>query len=461
MSAQRETDGLVERVVEFWGVRAAGSTGRRELRAGLTTFLTMAYILFVNPEILGQAIAVPEARAQLLTATALSAAGGSILMGLLARYPFAQAPGMGLNAYFTYTVVLGQKVPWQTALGAVFVVGAVFALLSQGGVRQAIVSSLPPNLKHAMTAGVGLFLAFIGLKKAGLVVAHPATLVTLGPIASAGPLLALFGVVVTAVLMARRVPASILLGIAVTTGVAIVTRAPVFEGAGGLRPFQGLAAIGAPVRLPVPPRDLFLALDLRGALRPEMFGVLFTMLFVAIFDTAGTLIGLSSKAGLLDEKGELPRAGRAFVSDALASCLGALFGSSTTTAYIESAAGIAEGGRTGLTAVVVGVLFLLATFLWPLLAVVPGVATAPALILVGAMMLSSLQRIEWRDDTETVPVFFTVAGMALTYSIANGVGLGVLSYVALKLGTGQRRVLKPVLLVLAALLCLRYALIRE
>lgn len=457
----KQTSGLHHILARLFALTPAQSAVRTELRAGLTTFLTMAYILFVNPEILGLAIPVPEARAQLLTATALSAASGSILMGLLARYPFAQAPGMGLNAYFTFTVVLGQKVAWQTALGAVFVVGGVFALLSQGGVRQAIIGSLPQNLKHAMTAGVGLFLAFIGLKKAGLVVAHPATLVTLGPLMTAGPLLSLLGIVVTAVLMARRVPAAILLGIALTTAVAMLTRAPVFEGAGGLAPFRGLSSIGAPVRLPVWPRDLFLAMDVRGALRPAMFGVLFTMLFVAIFDTAGTLIGLSSKAGLLDEKGELPRAGRAFLSDALSSCVGAMFGSSTTTAYIESAAGIAEGGRTGLTAVVVGVLFLLSTCLWPLLAVVPGVATAPALILVGAMMLTSLSRVDFHDETETVPVFFTVAGMALTYSIANGVGLGVLSYVAIKLGTGQRRSLPRLLLVLAALLCLRYAFIRE
>jgi AGZA family xanthine/uracil permease-like MFS transporter len=456
MSVQRD------RLERTFGVRASGSTLRTELRAGLTTFLTMAYVLFVNPDILAQAIPVPDARAQLLTATALAAASGSILMGLLARYPFAQAPGMGLNAYFTFTVVLGQKVSWQAALGAVFVVGLVFALLSQGGVRQAIVGSLPPNLKQAMTAGVGLFLAFIGLKKAGLVVAHPATLVALGPLTSPGPLLAMFGVLVTAVLITKRVPAAILLGIGLTTLLAMITRAPVWEGPGGaLAPFGGLGSIGAPVRLPVWPRDLFLALDLRGALRPELWSVLFTMLFVAIFDTAGTLIGLSSEARLLDPRGELPRAGRAFLSDALASSIGALFGSSTTTAYIESAAGIAEGGRTGLCAVVVGVLFLLSTLLWPLLAVVPGVATAPTLILVGALMLSSLRRVDWSDSSETVPVFFTVAGMALTYSIANGVGLGIISYVAQKIGTGQFKRLPKLLVVLAVLLCLRYALIRD
>ncbi len=240
---------------------------------------------------------------------------------------------------------------------------------------------------------------------------------------------------------------------------AVVTRAPVYETANGLRSFPGLP--GSLVELPMWPRDLFLALDVRGVFKPALFGVVFTMLFVAVFDTAGTLIGLSTKAGFVDENGELPRAGRAFTSDALASAIGALCGSSTTTAYIESAAGIEEGGRTGLTAVVVGICFLVATCLWPLLGIVPGVATAPALIIVGAMMISSLRLVDWRDYTETIPVFLTVAGMPFTYSIANGVSLGLLSYVILKLATGERRSLSPVLLVLTSLLVLRYALFRE
>lgn len=445
----------------YFGVTASGSTLSRELRAGLTTFLTMAYILFVNPDILSQVITVENARAQLLTATALAAASGSILMGVLARYPYAQAPGMGLNAYFAFSVVLGQKVPWQTALGAVFVVGLIFTALSQGGVRQALLRSLPTNLKYAMTAGVGLFLAFIGLRKAGLVVADAETLVALGSLRQATPLLALLGLYVTAVLQARRVPAAILIGIAVTTGLAIATGAAVYAGPGGqLVPFAGLS--GAPLRLPVWPRDLFLALDVRGALSWSLGGVLFTMLFVAIDDTAGTLIGLSARAGFLDRDGELPRAGRAFTSDALASCIGALFGSSTTTAYIESAAGIEEGGRTGLVAVIVGLLFLAASCTWPLLAVVPGVATAPALILVGAMMITNLRFISWgerADYTETIPVFLTITAMPLTYSIANGVGLGVLSYAVLKLFTGRRQEVRPLLWVVAALVALRYGLL--
>lgn len=445
----------------FFAVTQSGSTLPRELRAGLTTFLTMAYILVVNPDILSQAIKFPGARAELLTATALAAASGSILMGLLARYPYAQAPGMGLNAYFAFTVVLGQKVPWQTALGAVFVVGLVFTVLSQGGVRQALLSSLPHNLKYAMTAGVGLFLALIGLRKAGLVVADPQTLVTLGSLRQATPLLALGGLYVTAVLLARRVPAAILIGIAATTALAIATRAAVYPAEGGeLTTFAGLA--GAPLQLPVWPRTLFLALDVRAALSLPLLGVLLTMLFVAIDDTAGTLIGLSARAGFLDRDGELPRAGRAFTSDALASCIGALLGSSTTTAYIESAAGIEEGGRTGLVAVVVGLLFVLASCAWPLLAVVPGVATAPALILVGAMMITNLRFIAWGergDYTEIIPVFLTLVTMPLTYSIANGVGLGVFSYAVLKFLTGRRHEVRPLLWVVAGLVALRYTLL--
>lgn len=445
----------------FFGVTASGSTVARELRAGLTTFLTMAYILFVNPDILSQAIPVENARAQLLTATALAAACGSILMGVLARYPYAQAPGMGLNAYFAFTVVLGQKVPWQTALGAVFVVGLIFTFLSQGGVRQALLSSLPHNLKYAMTAGVGLFLAFIGLRKAGLVVADPQTLLTLGSLRQATPLLALLGLYITAVLQARRVPAAILIGIAVTTALAIATGAAVYAGPGGeLTAFQGL--VGSPIRLPVWPRDLVLSLDIRGALSWPLLGVLFTMLFVAIDDTAGTLIGLSARAGFLDRNGELPRAGRAFASDALSSCVGALLGCSTTTAYIESAAGVEEGGRTGLVAVVVGLLFIAASSAWPLLSVVPGVATAPALILVGAMMITNLRFISWGergDYTETIPVFLTLIAMPLTFSIANGVGLGVWSYAVLKLLSGRRREVRPLLWVVAGLVALRYALL--
>lgn len=451
---------LGPRLDRAFAVSESGSTLRTEARAGLTTFLTMSYILLVNPDILRHAIPVPDAFAQLLFSTAAAAAVGCILMGVVARYPYAQAPGMGLNAYFTFTVVLGQKIPWQVALGSVFVGGLVFSALSVGGVRQAIVGALPRNLKLAITAGIGLFLALIGLKNGGLVVAHPATLLTLGDVTRPQTLLALFGLLLSGALLSRRVPGAILYGIAATTLLAILLKAPVYPGAGAeLRPFPGLG--GPALRLPVWPRDLLLALDVRGALRFGVLGVLFTFLFVAIFDTAGTLIGLSARAGFLDERGQLPRANRAFLSDAITTSIGAALGTSSTTCYIESAAGISEGGRTGLTAVVTGLLFALSVFLWPLCAAVPAAATAPALILVGSLMMSNLSEVTWDDPLEALPVFLTVCGMPFTFSIANGVALGVVSYVLLKAAGGRAREVSPVLAILAALLMARYAWLGE
>lgn len=432
----------------------------REVRAGVTTFLTMSYILFVNPQILGQAIDVPDAGPQLLFATAAAAGIGSILMGVLARYPFAQAPGMGLNAYFAFTVVLGQHVPWRTALGAVFLDGLIFMALSLGGVRRAILNALPESLKVATSAGIGLFLALIGLKSAGIVVAHPVTLLSLGPLTRPAALITVFGLLLSAALMARRVSGAILYGILASTGLAIVTRARVFPGPGGaLSAYAGLS--GWPLRLPVWPRDLFWAMDVRGALHLGVWGILFTFLFVEIFDTAGTLIGLSARAGFLDERGDLPRANRAFLSDALATSIGAALGTSTTTAYIESAAGIEEGGRTGLVAVVVGALFLLSLFAWPLCAAVPAAATAPALILVGAMMMGNLRLLQWDDYGEVVPVFLLLVAMPFTFSIANGVSFGIISHVAIKALSGRVRQVNPVLAALAVVLCARYAWLAE
>ncbi|MBB6096649.1 AGZA family xanthine/uracil permease-like MFS transporter [Deinobacterium chartae] len=446
------TPGFLER---YFGIAASGSTVGREIRAGLTTFLTMSYILFVNPDILSQAIRVPNAFAQLLFATAIAAAIGSIMMGLVARYPFALAPGMGLNAYFAFSVVIGQGVPWQVALGAVFIEGLLFLALSFGGIRQAIITSLPNNLKFATSAGIGLFLAIIGLKNAGIVVDNPSTLVALGALTTPSVLIALFGLLVTAVLMVRRVPGAILFGIVGATLLAIITRAPVYAGPEGkMVAFAGLN--GSPVQLPVFPTDLFLAMDLQGALGLGILGIVFTFLFVSIFDTAGTLVGLSAKAGYLDEKGNLPRANQAFATDAIATSAGAAFGTSTTTAYVESASGIEEGGRTGLTAVVVGVLFLLALFLWPLAAAVPSAATAPALILVGALMASNLRLIEWDDYADAIPAFLTVALMPLTYSIANGISFGIISYAAIRLFSGRGRQVHWVMYLLAALLLVRY-----
>ena len=443
----------------FFGISALGSTVPRELRAGLTTFLTMSYILFVNPQVLSSAIQVPNAFAQLLTATAVAAAFGSLAMGLVAKYPYAQAPGMGLNAFFAFTVVLGMGVPWQTALGAVFISGVLFVVLSLIGARQAIVQAIPLSLKLAITGGIGAFLAFLGLRSAGLVVNNDATLVGLGSLTSPTAWLALVGLVITAALMHRRVVGAILWGILITTALAIVSGAAVFAGGanGALQPFPGLngsvlGIFGAPVW----PSDLVGQLDIAGAIGLGLLSVVFTFFFVDFFDATGTLTGLSQRAGFLDERGEMPRARRLFAMDGLAAMFGAFMGTSTTTAYIESASGIGEGGRTGLTAVTVGVLFLLATLLWPLAAAIPAVATAPALILVGALMMEGIRQIAWDDISEALPAFLTILLMPLTFSIANGVSLGVISYCLVKLLSGEGRRVSPVLYVIAALLVARY-----
>ncbi len=432
----------------FFGLTDAGTDVRTEVRAGVATFLTMAYILFVNPQILGKAI--PVAQPQLLTATALAAAVGCLVMGLVARYPFALAPGMGLNAYFAYTVVGQEGIAWQTALGAVFLSGCLFILLSVTGVRTAILEAIPRPLRFATAAGVGVFLAFIGLKQAGVVSAHPATLVTLGKLGAAGPVLFAIGLVATATLLAAKVRSAILLGILGTTGLAIAAGAEVFSGAA----FSGFTH--GVVQAPVWPTDIAGALDIGGALELGLLGVVFIFLFVDLFDTAGTLVGLSEKAGLVDAEGRLPRASQAFSADAVATTVGAVLGTSTTTSYIESAAGIEDGGRTGLTAVVVGVCFVLSIFLWPLAGVIPPVATAPALVVVGALMMGGLRRVDWDAPQVALPAFLTVVGMPLTFSIANGIAFGLISWTAVHALSGRAREVHPVLYALTVALLARY-----
>ncbi len=438
----------------YFGIAASGSTVSRELRAGLTTFLTMSYVLLVNPAVLGNAIVIPNAFPKLLLVTALAAAIGSLLMGLVARYPFAQAPGMGLNAYFAFTVVLGQKIPWQTALGAVAISGCIFIALSLLGVRQAIVRAVPNHLKYSVTAGIGMFLAFIGLKNSGLVIANPDTLVTLGSFASGGALIAVVGLILTSVLFVLRVPGAILIGIVGSTLVAIVSRAAVYVGPKGLVPFGGFP--NGLVALPVAPTGLVGALDLHAALGLGVASVVFTFFFVDFFDATGTLVALANKAGVLDAKGNLPRARRTFAMDGLAAVIGACLGTSTTTAYIESASGIEEGGRTGLVAVAVGALFLVSIVLWPLAAAIPAAATAPALIVVGALMLDGLRAIDWDDYAILISSFLTVVMMPLTFSIANGVSFGVISYAAIMLLSGRGRKVDPLLYAVAAALIVRY-----
>jgi AGZA family xanthine/uracil permease-like MFS transporter len=414
---------------------ANGTTVRTELIAGATTFLTMAYITFVNPAILAEAGMDFGA---VFVATCLAAAVGTLIMGLWANYPIALAPGMGLNAYFTYEVVLGLGHAWTVALGAVFVALSVLP------VREWIINSIPRTLKLAISAGIGLFLAVIALRNAEVIVAHPTTLIGLGELRAPGPLLALAGFVCMVALHSRKVPGSVVIGILATTllGVAL-----------GVSEWRGVAS------LPPDPTPTLLRLDVRGALELALVPVVFSFLFVDLFDTAGTLVGVAHRAGLLDAEGRLPRAGRALLADSTATVVGAALGTSTTTSYIESAAGIEAGGRTGLTSVVVAALFLLCLFFAPLARSVPSYATAPALLFVACLMARGLAEVDWEEATEYAPAVVTALAIPLTYSIADGIGVGFITYASLKLASGRPRECSPAVVVIAGLFGLRFALL--
>ena len=399
---------------------AHGTTWRTEMLAGLTTFITMAYIIFVNPAILSET-GMPLAA--VTTATCLCGAFGSILMGSLANYPLALAPGMGLNAYFTYTVVKGMGVPWQTALGAVFLSGIAFLLLTFMGIRQKLVAAIPHQLHAAVAGGIGLFIAFIGLKNSGIIVASPATTVALGNLHSPAVVLAIFGVLLIAALQAFRVKAAMLIGVLGTmlAGVLVhqVHWAPT--------PFS-LGAIKATA----------FHLDIKGALHLHAFEIIFVFLFVDLFDNIGTLVAVTERAGLIAEDHTIPRLERIFFADAASTVLGSLAGTSTVTSYIESAAGVAAGGRTGVTAITTGVLFLVALFVAPLVGAIPAFATSPALILVGGLMLAGIKGVEWDDPLIAIPAFLTLVTIPLTYSIATGLSFGLISFAALEIVTGGR-----------------------
>jgi len=418
-----------------------GTTVRREVLAGLTTFLTMAYITIVNPAILSDAGMDFGA---VFVATCVAAALGTAIMGLYANYPIALAPGMGLNAYFTYGVVLGVGYPWQVALGAVFISGILFIVLSLLPLREWIINAIPSGLKMAISAGIGLFLGIIALKNAGIVVDHPATLVALGDPLAASVLLAMFGFVVIVALDHHRVPGAVILGILATTAVGLLF---------GVSEWKGLAA------LPPDPTPTLLQLDVYGALQVGLVTIVFTFLFVDLFDTAGTLIGLAHRAKLLDAGGRLPRLRKALLADSTATAAGALLGTSTTTSYIESAAGINVGGRTGLTALTVAGLFLLVLFLSPLAQSVPAYATAPALLYVACLMTRSLAEIDWQDVTEAAPAVITALAMPLTFSIANGLGVGFITYAAVKALSGRIMSCPPAVYVIALLFALKFALL--
>ncbi|WP_093397247.1 NCS2 family permease [Halopseudomonas xinjiangensis] len=425
---------------KLFQLKAHGTTVRTEILAGLTTFLTMAYIVFVNPMMMSDAGIDPGAA---FVATCLAAAIGSLIMGLWANYPIALAPGMGLNAFFAYTVVGSMGYSWQVALGAVFLSGFLFFLLSIFKIREWIINSIPMPLRSAIAAGIGLFLALIALKNAGLVVDHPATLVALGDLTQPGPLLAALGFAVIVALAYRRVTGAVMIGILLITGISLLT---------GLTRASGI--VSAPPSL----APTFLELDLRGALEIGLISVIFAFLFVDLFDTSGTLIGVAQKANLVDAEGKMPRLGRALMADSTATMAGAMLGTSTTTSYIESAAGTTAGGRTGLTACVVAGLFLLCLFFSPLAGAVPAFATAPALLFVAVLMTGGLVQVDWEDLTEAAPVVITAIMMPLTFSIANGIALGFISWTAIKVLSGRWKELNPSLYVLAGLFVIKLAL---
>jgi AGZA family xanthine/uracil permease-like MFS transporter len=411
---------------------------KQEMLGGVTTFVTMAYIVVVNPQILSQA-GVPADGA--LFATCLSAAVATLVMGLYANYPIALAPGMSLNAYFTYAVCLGMGIPWRTALGVVFFSGVLFLVLTVTKVREQIVNAIPDSVKHSTAAGIGMFIAFVGLREAKLVVASPATFITLGDFSNHEVQIACFGLALTLVLMARKVTGAILIGVVTTTLVAILS---------------GVANWPSAIFSIPNPSATFLQLDLRGASHLRLLDILFALLFVDLFDNVGTLVGVCEQAGFVRD-GKIPRVGRILVADAVGTIFGSLTGTSTVTSYIESAAGVAAGARTGLSNFPVAALFLAAMFFSPLAAAVPGCATASALIVVGALMTQSIARVIWSDFTEAAPAFVTMLAMPLTFSIATGLSLGLICYTLVKLAAGQRKEVSPFVWILTVLFVARYA----
>ena len=419
-------------------LRENKTTVRTEVLAGLTTFMTMAYIIIANPLILGDA---GMNRGAVALATCLSSAFSTLLMGLWANYPFALAPGMGINAFFAYTVCGSLGLSWQTALGIVFLSGIPILLLTAFKTRETVINAIPFSLKCGASAGIGVFLAFIGLQQAGVIAKEEATLVTMSkvlhPEVFPKVLLSTIGLLLISALMVKRVRGAILIGILGTT---LLNQIPYFQIGSSSQGFQEIALGGT-----------FLKMDLLTPLKPTLWALLFTFLFVDFFDSAGTLVGLSHTAGFLDEKGRMPKAGKALAADAIGTLLGAVLGTSTVTSYIESAAGIEEGGRTGLTALVVAILFLLAIFITPLVGLVPAPAVAPALILVGILMMSAIKQVDFSNPGESIPAFLTMLVMPLTFSITNGIAVGFLVYTLIHLLSGKGREVHPIVYILSVL----------
>lgn len=429
-----------QRLERYFEFERLGTDWRTEILAGFTTFVTMAYIVFVNPSIL-QETGMPFAA--VVAATCFSAAVGSILMGAFARYPIALAPGMGLNAYFTYTVCKGMGIPWQTALGAVFLSGVVFLILTFSGVRQLIVSAIPRELYAAVAAGIGLFIAFIGLRNAGMIVASPATIVTMGDLRQPNTLLALFGLVLTAGLLTLKIRGAMLIGVLTTSAMGVLC--------GLVQWNPKMYSIGEITATAF-------QLDLAGALRIGLLEIVFVFLFVDLFDNVGTLVAVGTKARLFDaDTRQIPRMQRILLSDAAATVTGSLAGTSTVVSYIESAAGVVAGGRSGVTSITTGILFLGALVVAPLIGAIPAAATAPALVIVGSLMAAHAAEIDWDDAGTGIPAFLTLMLIPLTFSIANGLAFGFTSYVLIRLISGRHRELSWMTYLLTALFLARFA----
>ncbi|AWM81036.1 guanine permease [Gammaproteobacteria bacterium ESL0073] len=429
---------------KLFKLKANNTTIRTEVIAGFTTFLAMSYILFINPNILSDANGAGMDHSAVFVATCLAAFIGSCTMGLISNYPLALAPGMGLNVFFSYTVVHSMGYSWQVALGAVFISATLFFLLSLFKIREWIINSIPLELRSAIAAGIGLFLAIIALQKAGIIGADSATLVTIGDLTKPEPLLAILGFFILIALEARKIPGAVIISILFITAVSIILH---------ISPFKGVAS------LPPSIAPTFLQLDIAGAFQVGMIVVIFSFLFVDLFDNSGTLIGVAKKTGLMRADGYLPRMGRVLLADSTAAMSGSLLGTSTTTSFVESTAGVAAGGRTGLTACVVGILFIFALFFSPLAESVPLFATAPALMFVAILMASGLAEIDWNDLTTAAPVLITAIAMPFTYSIANGIAFGFISWTVIKLLTGRKHQVNSALIVLSILFALKFAFI--
>lgn len=420
---------MINRIKSYFEIDQLHTTVKREMLAGFTTFISMAYILFVNPTILS---ASGMDKGAVFTATALSSALGCILMGILAKYPIATAPALGINAFFSYSVVIGMGIPWQTALAGVFVASLIFILITIFKLREMIINAIPSNLKYAISSGIGLFIAFIGLQDGGLIIANKSTVVGLGPLSVGTTWLTIFGLIVTAILMVRRVPGGIFIGMFATVILGFIT---------GLIKMPTQVVAGAPSLAPTFMQGVKHISDINTV---QLWVVVLTFLLVTFFDTAGTLVGLAQQAGFMKDN-KMPRVGKALVADSTAMLAGSVLGTSPVGAYVESSAGIAVGGRSGLTAVTTGLLFIVGIFFSPLLSVVTTQVTAPALIIVGVLMAQSLTKIEWTKMEIAIPAFLIVIGMPLTYSISDGIALGMIFYPITMIAAGRRKDVHPIM----------------